>query len=243
MKQEGQRVEHCIIINLKRRSDLWDGLKTYRYMMQSCGIEVTRLEGRDTSQETNVIQSLYEEGVLSLDGIGWRKNAKQFIGELGCFTSHQYALKMIVEKGWNNCLILEDGIQFLRTDFENLTIMPGLDIVICHPHMSQKSKLDGWGLQGYIVSQNGAQKILKHAFPLSCPFDLALRELMRAFTLAYNEQDKPFFKRKYDRVSSVGLPEGHTDNDVVSKQDMTKIWKRIIDGCIKNGICLDEIIL
>jgi GR25 family glycosyltransferase involved in LPS biosynthesis len=236
------KVENCIIINLERRPDLWEGLSEFRQKMKASGIDVVRLEGRDTSKETNVIQNLYTEGILDLDSIGWRKNVKQFIGELGCFVSHYNALKMVIDKGLDKCLILEDGIQFLRTDFENLEIRPGIDIVICHPHMSQKSKLDGWGLQGYIVSQSGAKKILKHAFPLACPYDLALRELMRRFTLAYYEQEKPFFMRKYDRESSVGLPEGHTDNDVVEKQNMTKVWKRIIDGCISQGLNIDNLI-
>ena len=236
------KVKHCIIVNLDRRPDLWENLAPMREGMARVGIEVHRLSGRDANDEPQLIANLYKEGVLDLNSSGWRRNVKQLRGELGCFASHYNALKKIVENAWEPCLVMEDGIQCLRPDFENLEIARGLDIGICHPHMSQFRELDGWGLQGYIVTVSAARKILKLAFPLKCPFDITLRELMRKYELAHFEQKEHFFKRKYDRVSSVGLPEGHTDDRVVDKQLFMPIWKRIVDGCIKRGLNLEELI-
>ena len=235
------KVKHCIIINLDRRQDLWDSLSLMREEMADAGIEVHRLVGRDANDEPELIANLYRENILDLNSCGWRKNVKQLRGELGCFSSHYLALRKVVEDKLEPCLITEDGIECLRTDFNNLTIPKGLDIGICHPHLSQRVKLDGWGLQGYIVTVAAAQKVLNKAFPLTCPFDIALRELMRKYELAYFEQEKHFFKRKNDRKSSVGLPEGHTDDKVVEKQDFTPIWQRIVEGCLNQKLNLEDL--
>lgn len=223
------KVKHCLIINLDSRIDLWDKLSEPRRLMNEAGITVERLPGINYSTTTNLLQKLYNEGIITLESSGWRKNAVHMRNEWGAFTAHREALIKVIENDLKCCLIMEDGVEFLRTDFENLKIKNWLDISILYPNM----KDEGWGVQGYIVTKKGAENLLSKLFPLKMPYDLALRNEMKAYNLTYEFVEPYFLKRDNDRQSSVGLPLNH-GNNYNEKQCMTPLYKRLIDKIMKD---------
>ena len=228
------KVKHCLIINLDSRQDFWDKLSEPRRLMNEAGITVERLPGINYSTTTNLLQKLYNEGIITLESSGWRKNPKHMRNELGCFTSHRNALMKVVENDLPCCLIIEDGVEFLRTDFENLKIKNWLDISIIHPHM----KNEGYGAQGYVVTKQGAANILSKVYPLKVPYDLALRNEMKAYNLTYEFADPYFLKRNNNRESSIGLSSNETTNyenyNYNEKQCMTPLYKRLIEKMMKD---------
>jgi len=48
---------------------------------------------------------------------------------------HYNSWKYIVDNNLDNCVILEDGIEFLRNDFENIKINDELDILFINEEM------------------------------------------------------------------------------------------------------------
>ena len=104
-----------------------------------------------------MVNDLISTNRLHLNSSGFRKTKEGFLGELGCYMGHYNSWKYIVDNNLDNCLILEDGIEFLRNDFENMKINDDLDIVFVNEEMKvqindNKKQFIGYGLQGYIVS-------------------------------------------------------------------------------------------
>jgi GR25 family glycosyltransferase involved in LPS biosynthesis len=245
---DSMNVKHCLIINLDTRPDLWDALKEHRAKMKEVGIHVERVPGVVYTGTPNLFRTLCQQKLLDLNSGGWRKNPQHMRNELGCFIAHYNALKMVIDKDWDNCLILEDGIKFLRTDFENLKIKKWLDVSIVHPNMKEA----GEGIQGYVVTNSGARKMIKKLFPLKLPYDLALRNLVFKFELA-SYYDEPYWVIRNDkRQSSVGLPaHEHINNrhtlsveERSSKQCFKPLYERLLEGIFSdNSIDVDKYIL
>lgn len=239
------KVKHCLIINLDSRQDLWDKLSEPRRLMNEAGITVERLPGINYSTTANLLQKLYNEGIITLESSGWRKNLKHMRNELGCFTAHRNALMKVVENDLPCCLIIEDGVEFLRTDFENLNIKNWLDVSIIHPHM----KNEGYGAQGYVVTKQGAANILSKVYPLKMPYDLALRHEMKAYNLTYEFAEPYFLKRNNHRQSSIGIS-GTPDNKdlnykkgelIMPLQTYKPLYTRLLEGIMKDkSIDLDN---
>lgn len=68
----------------------------------------------------------------------------------------------------------------------NLPVSDGLDLVACHKDCAV------WGTRGYIITYDGAQKMLKHAYPIQTQIDALLSLVARydnSFKLFWTSQD------------------------------------------------------
>lgn len=229
------QVKHCLIINMDSRTDLWEALNEPRRLMQEAGIRVERVPGVDNTYAPNLLKTLYREGILAFDSAGWRRNSKHLRNELGCFTAHYNALKRVVQEGWESCLIMEDGVEFLRADFENLRTNKQIDVKVIHPHM----KNEGWGAQGYVVTEKGAANMLSILYPLKLPYDLAMRNALMRRELVYHIHGPYFMKRNDRRISSIGRD--MSERDLNKKQSLLPLYKRLLDGLMEDpNIDLDD---
>jgi len=64
---------------------------------------------------------------------------------------HYNSWKYIVDNNLDSCLILEDGVEFLRDDFANLKLNKNLHILFINEEMNRidaNKNLVGYGLQG-----------------------------------------------------------------------------------------------
>ena len=93
--------------------------------------------------------------------------------QLGCLLSHIKSINEFYLSDNNNCLILEDDISFVNLNFVNTDIKtiihnsPSFDILMLSKTYTQKISsmyiqynYGIWGTMGYIITRNGAKKIL-----------------------------------------------------------------------------------
>ena len=123
------QVNNCLILNLDTRKDLWEKLESFREKWKKYNKTLERISGVNYKNKNNVLIELIKTNRLNLNGLGFRNEKESFFGELGCFMGHYNCWKYIVDNKLKNCLILEDGIEFLRDDFENMTMSNKLDIL------------------------------------------------------------------------------------------------------------------
>jgi hypothetical protein len=55
----------------------------------------------------------------------------------------------------------------------DLQVSDGLDLIACHKDCAV------WGTRGYIITYDGAQKMLKHAYPIQTQIDALLSLVAR----------------------------------------------------------------
>jgi GR25 family glycosyltransferase involved in LPS biosynthesis len=236
-------VNNCLIINLDTRSDLWEKLKLFRENWEKHKKIVERISGVSYKNQTNVLIQFIKNNRINLNGLVFRNNKDSFLGELGCFMGHYNCWKYIVDNKLNNCLILEDGIEVLREDFENLKIINTLDILFVNEEMklgTNNKTLFGYGLQGYILTKTGAEKLLKKCYTLILPIDLQIRQLCNKSELNYSVIQKPYFKRDHNRVSSIEDTIMNDESNLNTKQNPNTIIQRILTNLLIKNINLDD---
>jgi GR25 family glycosyltransferase involved in LPS biosynthesis len=239
------QINNCLILNLDSRTDLWNKLENFRTNWTSKDKKVERISGVDYRNNSHILNEFIMTNRINLSGTGFRNKKESFIGELGCFMGHYNCWKYIVDNKLDNCLILEDGIEILRNDFENLTINNKLDILFVNEEMQiqQKPKtLIGYGLQGYIITLRGAIKLLEKCYTLIVPIDLQIRHLCNTNIMNYSVINKPFFKRDHNRASSIEGIQLNDQNNLNEKQNQDSIIQRIVKNLISKNINLDELI-
>jgi GR25 family glycosyltransferase involved in LPS biosynthesis len=213
-------VNDCIIINLDERTDLFEKLEQFRELWTKLDKSYTRISGVNYKNSKNVINELIVSDRLALIGIGFREKKESILGEFGCYMAHYNAWKYVVDNKLESCLILEDGIEFLRTDFVNLRIDKSRDIMLVNDEMkydSSNNQIDGYGLQGYVVTNSGAIKLLEKCHTLYNPIDLQIRNMSNANVFNTTVLSEPFVKRNSNRLSSIGNDD--TTNDLNAKQN------------------------
>ena len=157
---------------------------------------------------------------------------------------HYNSWKYVVDNNLDNCIILEDGIEFLRNDFENLKINNDIDILFVNEEMKSqiifnKKQFIGYGLQGYIVSQKDAKILLQQCNTLSMPIDLQIRNLCNNPNIINGDIiQKSYLKRNNNRLSSIIL--SGTYSEIDDQQDSLSIIQRLLNNLIKKNINLDE---
>ena len=208
------QVNNCLILNLIHRTDLWENTEKFRNEWIKHGKTVERMLGVNYSTQTNVINDFIKSNRLDLNGKGFRKNKNALLGELGCYMGHYNCWKHIIDNNLECCLILEDGIEFLRNDFQNMMINSEVDILYTNEEMKKtnEKRLVGYGTQGYIVTKKGAQLLINHCSKLSYPIDLQIRELCnlegdgsrRSLKILKGDVlNEPYVKRNNNRISSI----------------------------------------
>lgn len=233
-------VDNCLILNLEIRKDLWKKLKNFRKMWENKNKTCEKINGIDYKDKKNTIEDFLMNKRLHAYGTGFRNNKDHFIGELGCYMGHYKCWEHIVKNNIQCCLILEDGIDVLRTDFDNLIINSDTDILFVNKEMVKNSlnKLIGYGMQGYIVTLNGARKLMEKCYTLYLPIDLQIRNLCNKKELKSNVLIKPYFKRNNQRISSISNTV-YNEINLNNKQNMEPIIFRIINKLKQNNIKLD----
>ena len=98
----------------------------------------------------NVLNDFIITNRINLNATGLRNTKSEVLGELGCFMGHYTCWKYVVDNNLKNCLILEDGINIIRDDFQNMSIDNELDILFVNEEMNQRDSNNhflGYGLQ------------------------------------------------------------------------------------------------
>lgn len=115
-------------------------------------------------------------------------------GELGCYDSHVRVWKEVVKQNLPYALILEDDAEISLMHAPRMAEISAAlqnrddwDVVILYPinhvhradpfqtHSALRTRFlpigHMTGLAGYLISNEGAQKLLKKPFPIACPVD------------------------------------------------------------------------
>ena len=234
-------VDNCLILNLDDRTDLWDGLSDFRNQWEKIGKKWHRIPGIDYRNKSNVLNEMIINNRINLNGSGFRQTKQAFLGELGCFMGHYNCWKYIVDHTLDACLILEDGIEILRLDFENLVANSDILYVNEEMQMAGAKQFIGYGTQGYVVTQKGAEFLLKNCHTLAVPIDLQIRHLCNTADIVANIIDKPFVRRNNTRISSIGMNVDDV-NDLNKKQNQNSIIQRILTNLIQLNLNLDDFV-
>ena len=173
------------VINLARSQDRWDAL---RASADKFSVDLHRVEA--------VEGKLLADGELgNFDEAGFRRKHGKIAlpAEIGCYFSHIRALEAIIEAQDPYAVIVEDDVSF-TPDFVSFvakaTGLRGWDVIKLVNHRTAafrsfykvNSDLSvGRCMHGplgssaaYIVSKEGAQKLLAALRPMSLPYDVAL---------------------------------------------------------------------
>jgi len=115
-------------------------------------------------------------------------------GELGCYDSHVRVWKEVVKQNLSYALVLEDDAEISLMQAPRMAEISAAlqnrndwDVVILYPinhvhradpfqtHSAVKTRFlpigHMTGLAGYLISNEGARKLLKKPFPIACPVD------------------------------------------------------------------------
>jgi GR25 family glycosyltransferase involved in LPS biosynthesis len=248
-------VNNCLIINLDERTDLWKNLEGFREEWTKLGKKCERIPGVSYKNKTNVLNEFIANGKLNIATGGFRTNKQGFLGELGCYMGHYNAWKHIVDNQLTSCLIVEDGIKQLRSDYQRLTISPDkLDILFVNAEMEinitiPSEQVFGYGLQGYIVTYECAQKLLKECNELNMPIDLQIAGLCHKQILKATALFSPYVMRDNDRLSSIdGIKSRETtsrldkETFIQEKQNPEAIILRILTNLLRKNVNLDDLL-
>jgi GR25 family glycosyltransferase involved in LPS biosynthesis len=236
-----KHVKNCVIINLDSREDLWNSLEHFRHEWSMNGRTCDRIPGINLKTQSHVMNDLLKTNRIHLNGSGFRHTKDAFLGEVGCYMGHYNSWKYVVDNKLDCCLILEDGINIMRNDFENLSIDKHLDILFCNIEMTMdRNKIfTGFGLQGYIVTQKGAQKLLEKCSALSLPIDIQIRNYVNTKEIQ-GDVITAFVKRNNDRASSIGGDVNYVN--VNDKQNPNSILQRLFYNLLEKNVNLDDYI-
>lgn len=236
------KINKCLIINLDSRNDLWVSLLEFRKNLEENNIKYERISGIDYRNKDFVLNKMITENRIDLNGSGFRNSKISFLGEIGCYLSHYKCWEYVVCNKLDNCLIVEDGINILRNDFERLVIDKKYDLLFVNEEMKMNNNsFVGYGLQGYIITYKCAEILLKTCNMLHIPIDLQIRHLCNSKIISANTIAKPFIQRNHFRLSSIDLDISET-NDLNKKQNEFSIVQRLLYNLIAKNINLDDYI-
>jgi len=209
-------VDHSVpvyVINLARSRDRWDRLKSNA---DALSIDLRRVEAVEG-------KLLSPEELTDFDDAGFRRwHGKTVLpAEIGCYFSHIQALEMIAAAPESFAVIVEDDVVFtpaFQPFLTYLTKVTGWDAVKLVNHRTSAfrpfQKADdqfsiGRCLHGplgssaaYVVTREGASKMLKALRPMRLPYDVALE---RGWAGAYQvfTTDKPVVEFSDIAISTI----------------------------------------
>lgn len=173
------------VLNLDRSKDRWDSLQSHA---QEAGVEVLRVPAVDG-------KLLRPEEKRNFDDAGFRRDHGKIasMAEIGCYLSHLKALELIAKGDAPAGVIIEDDIRFSDAfvpAVEAAMALQGWDVIkLIHNRLVgfrpvQKLTDDvaiGRTTHGplgnagaYIVSKDGAAKLLQALQIMHLPYDVAL---------------------------------------------------------------------
>ena len=242
------KIQNILIINLDERKDL---LKKIQYVFNLIkekykDIKIERIEGVNLREDIKKDKLLFNEylknNIIGINANGLRNNKESLIGEIGCYLGHKRCWEKILENKLENILILEDGIIFDEDIFDNNInrYNKNYDIIFVNKEMKKNGNmLYGYGLQGYILSKNGAKKLLNLCRTMIMPIDLQIRNLCNENKLIWEIYDKPLVERNNKRMSSISKDIlNNTEIDLNKKQNLEPIIIRIFKNLLLKNIPL-----
>jgi len=235
------KINNVFIINLRRRDDLWEKTEHIRRFFAEKNIPVGRADGCDFAEVVKddplAFNKLVASQQISLSGRGFKKKTSSFLREIGCFLSHKNCWGQIASKNLANTLILEDGILFEPDKFTD-AFDSGLDMMYLHTHM--RKGFVGHGSRAYVVSNEGATRLLQTNRCMYMPIDLQLRHLCTEGKLNARVSDSPCFTRDDDRTSSIVDDDCCSNDTANSRQDTRPLLERIITSMVQKNIPLND---
>lgn len=173
------------VINLARSTQRWDDVKK---SADQFGIELRRVDAVEG-------KLLKPDELHNFDDSGFRRRHGKIAlpAEIGCYFSHIKVLETIIAAPENRAVIVEDDVRF-SSDFLPFILevskLPGWDVIKLVNHrmagfcLSAKLK-DGYSIgrcfhgplgsaAAYLVTKNGAKKLLAALSLMSLPYDVAL---------------------------------------------------------------------
>ena len=244
-------INTSIIINLDNRNELLPSFEKFKNEWTlKHGKKIQVLNGIDYRNKTHVINIFLKSNRLNLNGYGFRHKKEALIGELGYYMSHYNCWKYVVDTKLDCCLILEHGVIFLQNDFENLRIDKNLDILFINEEnkVDYKKNIVGGGLQGYVITQKGAQILMDKCFVLSLPIDIQIRNLCNSNDIQGDVINIPFVKRNSNFFSIIdGIQLGNNTNINTSninndKQNQNNVLQRLFYNLLEKNVNLDDYI-
>lgn len=237
-------VNNCLIINLDSRNELWNDTEEFRKKWINLNKKVNRIAGINLQNKTHNLNNLLISNRINLNATGFRKNKYSVLNEFGCYLAHYKCWEYVFNNNLESCLILEDGINLLRNDYENLSINSELDILFVNKEMEKYNEtvITGYGTQGYIITLNGAKNLIDKFNMLTLPIDLQLRNYCNNKILNGDVINNPFVERDPNKISTISNTINNT-HDLNEKQNIKhNIIQRIIINLINKNINLDDFI-
>lgn len=242
------KIENILIINLDERKDL---LKKIKYIFNFIeekykDIKIERIQGVNLIDDIKKDKLLFNEylknNIIGINASGLRNNKEALIGEIGCYMGHKRCWEKIIKENLENILILEDGIIFDEDIFnDNINkYNKNYDIIFVNKEMKRNGNmLYGYGLQGYILSKNGAKKLLNLCRTMTIPIDLQIRNLCNEKKIICEIYDRPLVERNNKRMSSISKDIiNNNEIDLNEKQNLDPIIIRIFKNLLLKNIPL-----
>ena len=188
--------DKILYINLLRRPDRNENIvKSLEYLKLFDMCErVDAVDGKKLKKENISPSLISSEGIIDAYNKDMRVYEPLTQGGIGCALSHKRVYQKIIDDKINRCLILEDDAKF-DIDFSDKlkqiekNVPQDFDILFLGYHVSYIRKEENdyyfvpnktYGLFGYIVSQEGAKKLLE-IFPLTYQIDTEISNNMGKF--------------------------------------------------------------
>ena len=215
----------CYIINLEEASDRKQFFLNQLRIVDKDGIHTKHFDffPAISKNNTDQMKKYCKEFNITLQG-----------GEACCAISHLLVLRKIIEMEEEYTVIFEDDAKILTLhffDIDNLMKeinIKEFDIMYLNNRIKHNDKyepINGWGLEGYIVSKQGAKKIydILTCDVLSSPIDNQIQSHIKGMKIARSCHRKKlpnlwlkayrtktaFVKHFPNGHSYIGRPKGH----------------------------------
>jgi len=179
--QKPPEITRAVVINLDSKpSRLRVTTQEYNNSDLSTRVPLERFSavvGADLDITEHLDQTTQRE-LLEIENVGYRTKHHQLTrGAIGCYLSHLEVYKKV--KPGEIVLVLEDDIKIKPDALESIVWPMGYWDILLLGHNVLKKKDNGdvksfWGTCGYLITYEGAQKIIKKNHPIDCQIDTYL---------------------------------------------------------------------
>lgn len=191
-------------INLKHHPQKWDITKSQLLKYNFNPIRIEAINGNElTESDINKYASPFANYIIQNPQQRRLHEQLNTKNGIGCYLSHYNCWKKVIDENLPGAFIFEDDIQFDNNEMKNFNnYIQNLPINIDVFSFAYSTTRDTFveelpnnfikckfffGLQGYYVSNLGAQKLIKYAFPIECHVDayISLLNNLNIITLIF----------------------------------------------------------
>ena len=196
-------VSFCI--NLKQHPEKWNRIQNNLLYYNFKNIErVEAVDGKLLSQDELKQVSMFSKYVINNE-LRCLHEQLSSLGSIGCYLSHIKCWKEMIKRNIPNAFIFEDDALFIEDKFINfnnciINLSNTIDIFLFGYSNNRDSLVWNNGLyakynlffgtQGYYITNIGAQKLLKHAFPIEIQVDsyIAIMGQLKNINLLFSKE-------------------------------------------------------